>query len=127
MASKSRFIPVLERAIEELLEEKHIKGTDRTIKNSTNTLRRFFRENGSPANFEDFDKETLNEKLRLFFASNRNNGTKSGEYGGLYNKNAYVNLRYGLSNHIMKELGLDMSEDPAFSTSHDVFAAMFGK
>jgi hypothetical protein len=44
--------------------------------------------------FDDFPKENLNEKLRLFFASIRKN---SGEH---LKKSTLVNTRYGISKYL---------------------------
>lgn len=127
MASNSRFRTVSEEEIEELLAGKNSKSTDRTIKHSTNTFRTFLRENGSPANFETFDKQNLNEKLRSFYASIKKTGKNSGEDGGMYKRNAFVSLRYGLNKYIKKEMGYDVCEDPEFETSKQVFLAVCSK
>ena len=64
----------------------------------------------------------MNENLRLFFASIQKQGKNAA-----YKKNAYVNLRYGLSKFIKAECGWDIGEDPAFISSHDIFSAVCTK
>jgi hypothetical protein len=45
----------------------------------------------------------------------------------MYKKNAFISLRYGLAKHIRKEMGVDIIDDPAFSSSRDVYLAMCTK
>ena len=39
-------------------------------------------------------------------------------------KNAYANLRYGVSKYIKTDMGWDITEDPEFMSSHEIFLAM---
>ena len=65
--------------------------------------------------------------MRVFFASIKKCGKNGDQDGGFYKKNAYISLRYGLTKYIKKEMGFDITEDPDFSTSRDVFLAMCTK
>ena len=127
MASNSRFQAISEEEIQNLITSKDSKSTQRTIKRSTATFRKFLIENKKSPDFENFDKRELNENLRLFFASIQKQGKNEDENGGIYKKNAYVNLRYGLSKFIKTELGWDIGEDPEFISSHEIFSAVCTK
>ena len=127
MATNSRFRSASEVDIQDILNGKSSKSTERTIWSATNIFRTFLAENGCSRNFEDFEKTVLNDKLRLFFASIKKQGKNPGDDGGSYKKNAYVNLRYGLSKFIKKQLGWDISDDPDFISSHEVFSAVCTK
>ena len=54
----------------------------------------------------------------------RNRG-KTGKDGGMYNTNAYMNLRYRLCKYIEQEMGWDIIEDPEFISSHEILLAMY--
>ena len=111
----------------DLLLDNDSKSTQRTIKRSINAFRSFLKENGDNEDFEMLDKEELNDKLRIFFASIKKKGKNADEDGGLYKRNAFVSLRYGLSKYIKKEMEYDIVEDVAFSTSQESFQAVYKK
>jgi hypothetical protein len=123
----ARFHSISEAEIGDLLSGQDSKSTQRTIKRSVNTFRSFLNENDQDEQFEMFEKLKLNEQLRLFLASIKKKGKNTDEDGGMYKKNAYVSLRYGLARYIKKEMGHDIVEDAAFATSQDVFHAMCQK
>ena len=127
LAKMARFQSVSEGDINELLSVQDSKSTQRTITRSVKTFREFLRENGQCDQFENLDKKELNIQLRIFLASIKKKGNTSEEDGGLYKKNAYVSLRYGLSRFIKKEMGHDIVDDPDFITSQEVYHAMCQK
>jgi hypothetical protein len=128
MASNSRFKHVSDQDLDDLLHGNDSKSTQSTIKRAVSTFRKFLEENGYDPQFENLETPDLNERLRLFFASIRKN-TKNENDGSstMYKKNAFVSLRYGLSKHIKKEMGLDIASDTEFVTSQAIFQAMCTK
>ena len=74
MATNSRFQSVSENDIQDILNGKNSKSTQRTIKKATNTFRTVLVENGNNKEFENFDKKILNDHLRIFFASIKKQG-----------------------------------------------------
>jgi hypothetical protein len=123
----ARFKPVSEEEMTDLLVDNDSKSTQTTIKRSLNAFRSFFKENGDNEDFEILNKEELNDKFRLFFASIKKQGGNADEDGGLYKRNAFVSLRYGLSKHIKKEMGYDIVEDVEFIISQEIFQAVCKK
>jgi hypothetical protein len=119
----SRFKTASEGEINEILEGIDSKGTQIVIKKSANTFRKFLTENGLSPDFEQLQNAELNDRLRSFFASIKKQG-KADEQPGMYKKNAFISLRYGLAKHIRKEMAVDIIDDPAFSSSRDVYLAM---
>ena len=103
------FSQVSEDKISGLLESKCTVA--RSVKNFRNVL-------DDDSRFDDFPKENLNEKLRLFFASIRKN---SGEH---LKKSTLVNTRYGISKYLKENCGIDITSDIEFSSCKDVFRAV---
>jgi hypothetical protein len=98
-----------------MLESKDSKSTKRTVACSAKNFRNFL---GNDSRFEDFPKEKLNEKLRLFFASIRKT---SGEH---LKKSTLVNTRYGISKYLKENSGIDITSDNEFSSCKDAFRAV---
>ena len=109
------FAQVSEDKISCLLESKDSKSTKRTVARSVKNFRNFLDDD---SRFDDFPKENLNEKLRLFFASIRKN---SGEH---LKKSTLVNTRYGISKYLKENCGIDITSDIEFSSCKDVFRAV---
>jgi hypothetical protein len=121
----ARFQSASEQEIGQILEGIDSKGTQNVVKRAVNTFRKFLAENGHCTDFEYMENSVLNDRLRVYFASIRKQG-KDGEVE-LYKKNAFINLRYGLSKYMKKEMGIDISEHPEYATSREVYLAMCTK
>ncbi|XP_021344890.1 uncharacterized protein LOC110444861 [Mizuhopecten yessoensis] len=115
-SANSRFAAVELTDLEKLADKKDSKHTQRSVKRSVSLFREFLDENNK--DFESLDKVTLNEKLRLFYASVR---SKKGEN---LKATTLQSLKYGLSRHLKNKCKIDVITDAHFRTSQEVYKAV---
>ncbi|XP_068738290.1 uncharacterized protein [Montipora capricornis] len=117
MAAK-RFQTRTEEEIEQLLQDKSSKSTNKATLNAVRTLRDFCKEQNLDESFQELSKTDLNSLLRKFYTSARKCD------GSLYSKNSLVGIRYGIARYLQQEKGLKITDDEAFSTDNEAFSAV---
>ncbi|KAK3706233.1 hypothetical protein QZH41_010932 [Actinostola sp. cb2023] len=115
--AQTRFGDSSEEEIQRLLEDKNTANTKKATKTAVNIFREYLREKGLETNFEDFDKEFLNNVLRKFYVEARKRD------GDFYKKSALSSIRFALNRHLQSTRNLDIINDPEFRISAEVFRA----
>ena len=120
MASSDRFVAVGEEEMERLLSDKDSKNTKRKIASSIKYFRTFLAKNYQNDNFESFNCDVLDDRLKAFYASSRKTD------GTQFKKTALQSIHYGVKKHIVETMNLDISDKTRFLSSNRYEEERFG-
>lgn len=117
--SLPRFGETSEEDIQKLLEHRSCsENTWRATKNAVKILRDYMEEKSMDVNFENLDKQSLNDLLRKFYVEARK---KNGDY---YKSSALGSIRFGIHRYLQsQQRNIDIRNDPEFTESNKVFKA----
>ncbi|XP_068702571.1 uncharacterized protein [Montipora foliosa] len=118
-SSLPRFGETSEEDIQRLLEHRSCsENTWRATKNAVKILRDYMEEKSMDVNFENLDKQALNDLLRKFYVEARK---KNGDY---YKSSALGSIRFGIHRYLQsQQRNIDIRNDPEFTESNKVFKA----
>ena len=113
-----RFAVINEKQIQNILDEKSSKNTEKATEVSFNILCTYLKTRKIDFNFTNINKSELNDLLRKFYVEVRK------QDGSYYRKASLVALRFGIQRRI-KELGISINiiEDQEFFATSEVFKA----
>ena len=116
MADKEnkRFATINEDDLAELQRTKDSKSTQRIVSRAIRMFKDFLGEESGP--IEEMSKQTMNQKLRLFYASVRKTD------GSELKKKSLDSLKYGVSKYLKDKCGIDVKEVD-FLSSHEMYKA----
>ena len=117
LSKMARFGKLSGPQIEQLVEDKDSKNTQRAIKQSANVFREFLIENGHNSNFEDFSEVELAAQLVTFWPNARS------KKGVFYKKKTMQKYKFGIKRHMLKKKNVDIDEGLVFKRSNEVFLA----
>lgn len=117
--SLPRFGETSEEDIQRLLEHRSCsENTWRATKNAVKILRDYMEEKSMDVNFENLDKQALNDLLRKFYVEARK---KNGDY---YKSSALGSIRFGIHRYLQsQQRNIDIRNDPEFTESNKIFKA----
>ncbi|XP_061197001.1 uncharacterized protein LOC133205248 [Saccostrea echinata] len=123
MSSVSRYECFGDEDIEELLESRDSKNTQRVVKTALKLLRDYLLERHgiSVEDMEKLSSVEMSEKLRKFYAELRKPD------GSYYAKKTLITMRFGLQKHFLKKTSVDIINSDEFKTCNEVFRAMLVK
>jgi len=101
-----------------LVTDKDSLKTKQATKFAVSTLRQYLVEKGHNENFEDFDRETLDKTLRIFYSEMRN------AKGESYKRSSLLAIRSGLARFLASKRQLDIINDSEFKSSCEMFVSM---
>lgn len=113
---EKRHKEVTPEELNELEDDKDEISTKKTTKWAVKTLRDFLADKNMDINFESYTAATLNDVLRLFYAS-----VQSTKEGGDYSVASLRSLRAGINRHLSD---VNIISDTVFKTSNAVFKAI---
>ena len=96
----------------------HSASTKRSIKQSVNIFREYLCQNGVDPAFENLSTEGLDFQLRNFFAAVRSKD------GKILSKSSMNCIKFGLIKYLKAEKDVDISADPEFQKSREVYRAV---
>ena len=111
-------VAVGEEEMERLLSDKDSKNTKRNISSSIKYFRTFYAKKYQNDNFESFNCDVLDDRLKAFYASSRKTD------GTQFKKTALQSIRYGVKKHIVETMDLDISDKTRFPNSNKMYEAV---
>ncbi|KAK0133506.1 hypothetical protein N1851_030966 [Merluccius polli] len=113
---EKRHKEVTPEELDELEDDKDELNTKKTTKWAVKILRDFLADKNMDINFKSYTAATLNDVLRLFYAS-----VQSTKEGREYSVASLRSLRAGINRHLSD---VNIINDPVFKTSNAVFKAI---
>ena len=114
----NRFVQYEDDALQELLEGKTSKNTDKATKTSKTLLKTFCDQTNLNTDLEQISAKQLDRVLQRFFAGVRKPN------GELYKPTTMNSFRFGFQRYFLNRLGFDIIKAPDFSLSNTCFKNM---
>ena len=110
-----KFVRKSQEHLQELLNMKHNRNTYYSTQTAIKILREYCTEINVNPIFEEIEINELNKVLESFYANVRK---KDGEE---YKQSTFIAIRGGLTRYLLKDRGIDLIHDPAFTSANQTF------